>query len=194
MVGEELVIFLIVLSVFFVYSFVFDSYFLVLIAKNVVLILKLMEFGLQLGLLFKRKTALGLAVLALAGVINVVALTLEVGIVLRKGLVLFEQLMVPVLPDSFHLVRLLRVSVLEFVLLSQLLVLVNCVDQFLLNLLYFLEKQVMFLLEFQPFVFRVDVFEILRQNAELPGYEVVPFVKPFELLVNHDKSLFPNRV
>jgi hypothetical protein len=88
MVGEELVIFLIVLSVFFVYSFVFDSYFLVLIAKNVVLILKLMELGLQLGLLLKRKTALGLAVLALAGVINVVALTLEVGVVLRKGFVL----------------------------------------------------------------------------------------------------------
>lgn len=102
--------------------------------------------------------------------------------------------MVPVLPDSFHLIRLLRVSVLEFVLLSQLLVLVNCVDQFLLNFLYFLEKQVMLFLEFQPFVFRVDVFEILGQNAELPGYEVVPFVKPFELLVNHDKSLFPNRV
>lgn len=88
MVGEELVIFLIVLSVFFVYSFVFDSYFLVLIAKNVVLILKLMELGLQLGLLLKRKTALGLAVLALAGVINVVALTLEVGVVLRKGFIL----------------------------------------------------------------------------------------------------------
>ena len=88
MVGEEFVVFLIVLSVFFVYSFVFDSYFLVLIAKNVVLILKLMELGLQLGLLLKRKTALGLAVLALAGVINVVALTLEVGVVLRKGFVL----------------------------------------------------------------------------------------------------------
>lgn len=104
MVGEELVIFLVVLSVFFVYSFVFDSYFLVLIAKNVVLILKLMELGLQLGLLLKRKTAFGLAVLALAGVVNVVALTLKVGVVLRKGLVLFEQLMVPVLPDSFYLI------------------------------------------------------------------------------------------
>ncbi len=82
MTSKQFIVLLVVLGVLFIYSFIFNSNFLILIAKYIVLILKLMEFTLHLCLFFKTHSTFYLTMLTLACV-GIVSLALQVGIVLR---------------------------------------------------------------------------------------------------------------
>ena len=100
--------------------------------------------------------------------------------------------MISVLPNTLDFIGLFGVSVLKFILIGKLLIFVNGVIEFFLNLLYFFEKKIVSFLEFQPFILGVNVLKFLGKTLELSCNEFVSFVKPFELLVNHNKPLFPN--
>lgn len=134
-VGYELIILLVIVGVFLIDSFILGSDFLVLLAKDIVFILKLMELHLHLVLFLKTHSfwfSRGNTFLLFT------VLSLEISIVLRKGFILFKQLMVTIFPNLLFFGWRFFSIILKLVMLCQLLIFMDCIDKFFLNLLDFL--------------------------------------------------------